>query len=145
MGELGKVEAQLLDAAFRGMENAFVLWGFAVGAAVLAEDGKVYEGANVESWISGLGTCAERNAINHALIHGNRKIKAVAVVLSSEYEGEAVPCGVCLQHIFDFAENAQIKVIAAKADLQRVLFGTVQVQTLQELLPFPYKKRAFSP
>ena len=68
------VETQLLDAALRGMRNAKVLWGFRVGAAVLADDGKIYEGCNVESEVAGLGVCAERSAIDHSVIHGNRKM-----------------------------------------------------------------------
>jgi cytidine deaminase len=47
---------------------------------------------------------------------------------------------VCLQHISDFAQNPQIKVIMAKAEGGKVLFNTVQVKTLGELLPFPYQK-----
>ena len=140
MAELGEVEKQLLNAALEAMVNAYVLWSFPVGAAVLAEDGQVYVGCNIESWISGLGICAERAAINHAIVHGNRKIRGVAVVISAEHEGDTVPCGVCLQHISDFAENAQIKIVMAKADGRKVIFRTVQVKTLGELLPFPYKK-----
>ena len=107
-----------------------MLWGFKVGSAVVAEDGQTYEGCNIESWISGLGICAERAAINHALLHGNRKIREVAVVISAECTGAPRPCGVCLQHIYDFAQNPQIKVIMAKADGGKVLFNTVQVKTL---------------
>jgi cytidine deaminase len=54
--------------------NAHVLWGFKVGAAVLAEDGKIYEGCNVESWISGLGTSAPKDAPSTTpFLHGNRR------------------------------------------------------------------------
>jgi cytidine deaminase len=66
MLRIGQSERKLLEAALRAMKNAHVLWGLKVGAATLAEDGKVYEGCNVESWISGLGSCAERCAIDHA-------------------------------------------------------------------------------
>ena len=140
MLKLKETQTALLETALKGMQNAYVLWGFKVGAAVLAEDGQMYEGCNIESWVSGLGICAERAAINHALLHGNRKIREVAVVISSEYTGEPKPCGVCLQYISDFAEKPQIKVIMAKADGNKVLFKTIQVKTLAELLPFPYRK-----
>jgi cytidine deaminase len=140
MGNLTETQTCLLHAALKAMQNAYVLWGFQVGAAVLAEDGQIYEGCNVESWISGLGICAERQAINHALLHGNRKIREVALVMSPDFKGEPRPCGVCLQHIFDFAEKPQIKVIMAKADDDKAAFSTVQVKTLEEMLPFPYRK-----
>ena len=69
--KIGKTEKKLLNASLTVMKNAYVLWGFRVGAAVLAKDGRIYEGCNVESWVSGLGICAERCAINHAVLHGN--------------------------------------------------------------------------
>ncbi len=140
MVKLGGTETKLLDAAVKGMQNAYVLCSFPVGAAVLAEDGKIYCGCNIESWVSGLGICAERAAIDHAVMHGCRKICEVAVVISAQHKGAATPCGMCLQHISDFAENPQIKIIMAKAERGAVIFETVQVKTLEDLLPFPYKK-----
>jgi len=130
---------KLLETALKGMNNAYVLWGFRVGAAVLAEDGRIYEGCNVESCISGLGTCAERNAINHAVLHGNRKIKEIAMAMDSETPSEPKPCGACLQYIHDFAENPGIKISMAKARSDGILLETVQMKKLAELLPFPYK------
>jgi cytidine deaminase len=140
MKKAGKDEKILLEAASTAMQNAYVLWGFAVGAAVLAEDGKIYEGCNVESWVSGLGTCAERCAINHAILHGNRKIEKVAVVIDANNRSEPKPCGACLQYIYDFAKSSQIEIVMAKARNGQVLFETVKVKTLKELLPSPFKK-----
>jgi len=138
--EIRKCEKQLLETAAKAMQNAYVLWGFSVGAAVLAEDERVYEGCNVESWVSGLGTCAERCAIDHAILHGNRKIKEVALVMDARNRNEPQPCGACLQYINDFAENAKIKIVTAKAEKGRILFETARVKILEELLPFPFKK-----
>ena len=140
MVKLSETETNLLEAALKGMQKAHVLWSFSVGAAVLGEDGKTYGGCNIESWISGLGICAERAAINHAVLHGNGKIREVALVINTKHNGEPRPCGACLQHISDFAENPQIKIIMAKAENKKVLLGTVQVKTLEELLPFPFRK-----
>jgi len=140
MVKLGETEMELLEAALKGMQKAHVLWSFSVGAAVQGEDGQTYEGCNIESWISGLGICAERAAINHAVLHGNCKICEVALVISAVHEGEPVPCGACLQHISDFAKSPQIKIIMAKADNGKVIFRSVQVKTLEELLPLPFRK-----
>jgi len=129
---------KLLQAALKAMDNAYVLWGFRVGAAVLAENGQIYEGCNVESWVSGLGICAERNAINHAVLHGNRKIEEISIVTDIGSRNEPRPCGACLQYIYDFAENPKVKVVMAKAENGRILFDTVKVKTLEELLPFPF-------
>ena len=138
--KIGETERKLLDASLRGLRNAHVLWGFKVGAAVFAEDGQVYEGCNVESWVSGLGTCAERSAVNHAVLHGNRKIKEIAVVMDADSRSELRPCGACLQHISDFSASPQVKVVMAKAEKGKILSETVNIRKLEELFPFPYKK-----
>ena len=140
MVKLGEDEKKLMQVAVHGMKNAFVLWGFRVGAAALGEDGKIYEGCNVESWVSGLGTCAERCAINHAVLHGNRKVREVALVMDVGNKNEPRPCGACLQYINDFAETSKIKIITAKAEKGKVLLDTVEVMTLEDLLPSPFKK-----
>ena len=140
MTKLSQTEKELLEAAAKAFGNAHVLWGFMVGAAVLAEDGRIYGGCNVESWISGLGICAERNAINHAVLHGNRQIKEVAIAMDADSQNEPRPCGACLQYICDFAESSKVKVAMAKAKKGKILFDTVLVKTLEELLPFPYRK-----
>jgi cytidine deaminase len=133
-------ERELLQAALKVMDNAHVLWGFKVGAAVLAEDGKIYEGCNVESWISGLGTCAERCAIDHAVLHGNRKIKKVAIVIEDKNVETTRPCGVCLQYIKDFSED-DVKVIMAKAKGVRILSESIETKTIEELMPFSYEMK----
>jgi len=140
MVRIGEQERKLLETAAKAMDNAHVLWGFKVGAAVLAEDGKVYEGCNVESWVSGLGVCAERCAVDHAVLHGNRKIKAVALVMDANSNSEPKPCGACLQYIYDFAENVKVKVVMAKAKNGKAAFGNVDVKTVGELLPFAYHR-----
>jgi cytidine deaminase len=138
--KLGESQRKLLEMALKGMNNAFVLWGFKVGSAVLAEDGEIYEGCNVESWISGLGTCAERNAINHAVLHGNRKIREIAIVMDSRSPNEPKPCGACVQYIYDFAEDSKIRIVMAKAEDGKTLFETVETKTVEELMPFPYRR-----
>jgi len=137
---LPKEERILLEEALKVMKKAHVLWGLAVGAAVLAEDGKVYEGCNVENWVSGIGTCAERCAIDHAVLHGNKKIRKIAIVMEAEKEKPVRPCGACLQYIHDFAFSPKIKIIMAKARGNRIIPDLVEIKTLAELLPFPYEK-----
>jgi cytidine deaminase len=136
----GRLEKRLLEEAAKAMKNAYVLWGFPVGAAVLTEDGEIYGGCNVESWVSGLGVCAERCAIHHAVLHGKRKVKAVAVVAEAQNKSGIRPCGACLQYISDFAEDPEIKIVTAKVEGGKVLFETAEVNMLRELLPNPFKK-----
>ena len=66
--KIGKREKRLLEEAAKAIKNAHVLWGFPVGAAVLTEDEEIYGGCHVESGVSGLGVCAERCAIHHAVL-----------------------------------------------------------------------------
>ncbi len=77
------------------MANAYsIVNKFPCGAAVLTEKGNIYQGCNVESVISGMGTCAERSAIDHAVAHGEYGFKAVAIISKL---GEPIkPCGMCL-------------------------------------------------
>ena len=140
MSRLSETERKLLEAALKAMKNAYVLWGLKVGAAVLGEDGRVYEGCNVESWISGLGLCAERCAVDHAVLHGNRRIKEVVIVTDVDKRGEPRPCGACLQYIYDFAKGSKIRILMARAEKGKVAPDTVEAKTLAELFPFPYKK-----
>jgi len=140
MTEITENEKKLLEVALKAMENAYVLWGFKVGAAVLAEDGKIYAGCNVESWISGLGTCAERCAIDHAVLHGNKKIKELALVIEAKSNYNPTPCGACLQYIHDFAKNSKIKILMTKEKYGKILFETLKIKLLEELLLYPFGK-----
>lgn len=104
---------ELVQAAQRVKENASVpLSRFRVGAAVLTRSGKIFEGCNTESLIPVLGVCAERNALNHALIHGEKDFLAVAVV--SDLNTPLFPCGTCLQYMQEFArqEDRDVLIVA---------------------------------
>ena len=94
---------------------------FRVGAAVLAESGKVYGGANVENASYGANMCAERSAIFAAVNAGERKLAAIAVT--------ATPCGMCRQVMREFCDQKAFKVIVAKGAEDYKVF------TLDELLP----------
>jgi len=136
MVKLKKDEEKLLKAALKALENAYVLWGCRVGAAVQTENGEIYAGCNVESWISSLGICAERCAIHHAITHGNHKIKKIAVVIEGKHIKEARPCGACLQYIKDFGER-DTKIVMAKTENGEIDTETIQIKTIKEMLPHP--------
>src|SRR5205085_1133545 len=95
------------------MKNAYCRYSdFAVGAAVLASDDKIFAGCNVENASYGLTICAERNAIFQAVAAGklskNRKLKAVVVVTPAEKL--TPPCGACRQVIYEFCEEADADI-----------------------------------
>lgn len=100
---------------------------YAVGAAVLGGDGKIYLGCNVENASYGLTLCAERNAIGAMLSNGCKKWETIAI---ASQKG-SFPCGACLQVLQEFAtENAT--VILVDSDEKTSTFP------LSELLPHPF-------
>ena len=87
---------KLMDCAIKARENAYSPYShFAVGAALLCEDGTLFEGCNIENASYGLTNCAERTAIFKAVSEGHIKFKALAVV--ADTEGPCAPCGACRQ------------------------------------------------
>jgi cytidine deaminase len=92
---------KLVDAAWRVRDAAYAPYSnFAVGAALLAADGRVFVGCNVENISYGLTNCAERVAIGAAVAAGVREFAAVAVVADT---GVPIsPCGACRQVLAEF-------------------------------------------
>ena len=100
-------------AAEAAMNNAYCRYSkFRVGAAVLAADGQIFAGCNVESASYGLTICAERNAIFQAVAKGaiakERKLKAVVIVTPTTKL--TPPCGACRQVIYEFCEEADADI-----------------------------------
>lgn len=95
---------QLLAQSKIARENAYVPYSkFPVGAALLAEDGTVFHGCNVENASYGLTNCAERTAIFKAVSQGVKNFKAIAIV--ADTEGPCAPCGACRQVIAEFCDG----------------------------------------
>lgn len=122
---------KLSEAAAKAAKNSYSPYsGFAVGAAVLTENGKVYSGTNVENASYGATMCAERVAIFKAVSEGEKKILALAVYTdAADY---AYPCGMCLQVLSEFAEDIPVFVTGNS--------GTKTFK-LSELLPHRFDKR----
>lgn len=98
---------RLLEAARRAMASAYAPYsGFRVGAALLAADGTVWAGCNVENASFGLTICAERVALFHAVSEGRRDFKALALV--TEAEEPVPPCGACLQVLSEFCSDLSV-------------------------------------
>ena len=75
---------------------------FRVGAALLAKDGRIFTGCNVENASYGLTVCAERVALFKAVSEGAREFLAIAVACG---EGPCAPCGACRQVLYEFAPD----------------------------------------
>jgi cytidine deaminase len=101
---------ELIGLAREVKENAHAPYsGFRVGAALLARDGRVFTGVNVENASVGLSVCAERNAIARAVADGVTDFERLAIV-TDETEAPTMPCGVCRQVIWEFAHDLPIIV-----------------------------------
>jgi len=99
---------------------------FPVGAAILAENGDIFTGCNLENAVSPLGICAERSAISQMISSGQRKI--IAVVIYTPTPTPTAPCGCCRHTIHEFGPEALIVSICKSSVLLK--------RTLPELLPY---------
>ena len=115
-----KLMAEMIALAKKASERAYSPYSkFRVGAAVLADSGKIYTGCNVENASYGLTICAERNAIFHARCDGMKR--TLAVVVYTPTDRPSAPCGACRQVINEFGEDARIICVCdgrAKIDLK---------------------------
>ena len=105
---LGESYTELIEAARRVREQAYVPYShFPVGAAILAADGRVFTGCNVENASYGLTLCAERNALAQAVAQGARVFEAIAVVT----ENGVSPCGACRQVLSEFGAEMLVVMV----------------------------------
>ncbi len=104
---------------------------FKVGAALLTKDGKVYLGANIENSSYPLCMCAERNAIYHALMEGEKKENFVMLALSADTDEPCSPCGACRQVMSELLPR-DIRIFMSN------LKGDIKETTIEELLPFAF-------
>jgi cytidine deaminase len=104
---------------------------FAVGAALLTADGRVFTGCNIENATFGLTMCAERVALFKALSEGERTFTAIAVV--ADTAEPTPPCGACRQLLWEYCGD--IPVVLATPD------AIVAQHNVRDLLPVPFDRR----
>ena len=104
---------------------------FAVGAALLCKDGKVFVGANIENSSYPLCMCAERNALYHALMNGYTKNDFVALAIVADTPEACSPCGACRQVISELFPKDGVIVLAN-------LKGAYQETNIEALLPLAF-------
>ncbi|MDO6966197.1 cytidine deaminase [Rhizobium alvei] len=125
------VTDMLFDAARTAMEKSYSPYSkFPVGAAILADDGKVYLGANIENLSFPQGWCAEPTAIGAMIMGGGRKIVEMAVI--AEKLALCPPCGGCRQKISEFADKTTLIHLCDEV-------GVKKTMTMDELLPFSFE------
>lgn len=121
----------LFEAARDAMQFAHAPYSkFPVGAAIRADDGKIYTGANIENLSFPQGWCAEPTAIGCMIMGGGKKIVEMAVI--AEKLALCPPCGGCRQKISEFA-SASTKIFLCDE------VGVQKTMTMDELLPLSFK------
>jgi len=118
-------DEELLSLARLAMEKSYSPYShYAVGAALLCENGRVYLGCNIENASFGITNCAERTALFKAVSEGEREFAAVAIASNGS---APYPCGACRQALNEFAPKLRVLVIDGE--------GNVEKTTLPQLLP----------
>lgn len=124
---------ELIEAAIQARGMSYAPYShYRVGAALLAGDGQVFKGCNIENAAYTPTNCAERTAFFKAVSEGVTDFTAIAVVGSPE--GEEItqlsyPCGVCRQVMMEFCASKTFQIIVARSVTE------YQCMTLEELLP----------
>jgi cytidine deaminase len=121
------MDKRLFAAANAAMECAYAPYSkFQVGAAILAANGKIYSGCNVENAAYPVGNCAEASAIAAMILDGEKQIREIAVVGHGDLL--CTPCGGCRQRIREFAAPETKIHVCGPEGLRRTF-------TRDELLP----------
>lgn len=126
---------ELIETALKAREFSYSPYSkFKVGAALLAKNGKVYTGCNIESASYTPTNCAERTAFFKAVSEGEREFEAIAIAggyygAPTEY---SYPCGVCRQVMMEFCDPKSFRVITAVSKEKYL------EKTLEEMLPYGF-------
>ena len=124
---------ELINKAIQAREKSYSPYSnFKVGASVMGESGKIYSGCNIENAAYSPTICAERVAIFKAISNGEREIKKIALIGSTD--SFTYPCGVCRQVMTEFASD-DFEIIVAKNIEEYVSYF------LDDLMPNSFRAR----
>ena len=126
---------KLIDTAIEQLKFSYTPYSnFKVGAALLAENGEIYTGCNIENASYTPTNCAERTAFFKAVSEGVRDFQAICIVGGKEGKltEYTAPCGVCRQVMMEFCDPKTFQIILA-VDKERY-----EIYTLEELMPLGF-------
>ena len=106
----------LIDTAIEQLSYSYAPYShYKVGAALLADNGEVYTGCNIENASYSVTNCAERTAFFKAVSEGVRTFQAICIVggMDGELTEYAPPCGVCRQVMMEFCDPERFEIILA--------------------------------
>lgn len=128
--------SELISHALQARKQSYSPYShFAVGAALLSKDGRLYTGCNIENAAYTPSNCAERTAFFKAVSEGVREFSAIAIVGGPEGADTldlCAPCGVCRQVMMEFCDPKTFEVILAKDPQHYEIF------TLEQILPMGF-------
>lgn len=130
-----KIAEKMAELAIGQLAYSYAPYsGFKVGAALMAENGKLYTGCNIENAAYTPTNCAERTAFFKAVSEGERAFRAICIAGGKDgvLTGYTAPCGVCRQVMMEFCNPDTFQVILAVSKEQYKIF------TLKELLPLGF-------
>lgn len=127
----GKVQ-ELIREATKMLQRSYIPYSnFAVGAALLCKNGKVFTGCNIENASLTPTNCAERTAFFKAVSEGEMEFEAIAIVGGKDRKitDYCSPCGVCRQVMMEFCDPKTFQIITAKSETE------YRINTLAEMMP----------
>lgn len=130
MSELdNQTKLKLLQLAKESAQQAYAPYSnFPVGAALIAHNGKIFTGCNVENASYGLTLCAERNALSSMVSSGEKSFSAIAIF--AEKSSNCYPCGACRQWLYEFGANATV--------ITEDETGNIVSSSVKSLIPFAF-------
>ena len=131
-------DQELMDLAFKARQSSYSPYsGYAVGAALLSEDGRIFLGCNVENASYSPTVCAERTAFFKAVYDGHRDFTAIAVCggKNGVITGAFPPCGVCRQVMREFCEDDFVIHMVNEKGFDSC--------TLAQILPYSFSAREY--
>jgi len=124
---------QIIKSAIKARKYSYSPYSkFAVGAALLTVNNKIYTGTNIECASYSLCICAERVAFTKALSEGEKNFKAIAI--SASKNKYIFPCGACRQFMYEFEKDLEVIIIKSIRE--------IKVFQLSELIPGAFDKKS---
>ncbi len=133
-----ETEKKLVETALEYRRRAYTPYSnYKVGAALLAKNGTIYGGCNVENAAYTPTNCAERTAFFKAVSEGEKDFEAIAIFGGYDENSLKVcaPCGVCRQVMIEFCDPDEFKIIIGTSA------ENYEIHTLREMLPFSFSPK----